>query len=1006
MVGYLFLLLLVGAAQGNSFSKSDIQDLFEVERSLILNLRNYAKELQGKLRIIKGALDEYSEHVKDATRNPELYLSNPLNTFKLIRHMSLDWAAWQLKMEEQLGEEQIQMQQRLLSRTPDKSTLKTAAQRLQSLFKFYNLEPASFLQVNHRHLRLDPVDCYYMGMELYEQEKYHEAVKWLTVAADNFNSSPHNDLIGVPHWRVYEMKSKVFLSLNKFLESHKALSTAIELNPGNQQLLEQQWQLEQKSRNNEKDPIPAPAVILSDLQQQCAGESRQDNTLSCELITNVTPFLELAPLRVEDLYYYPYVMIYKDGIYDREIQHIRNAFLRCPSRNKFEEGGGILGCLIPDSYSSVIRTLGVRMKDMAGLDNDIDGIFVMEYDSTSPLQPFKLPYLDFIDLQDVTASAILFLNDVALGGALTIPNLDVVVYPQRGDALVTFNAGNFEHTLCPKMVGSSMIIVKFMRDEESEEEKEHSKMLQFRLLRSIVSLLIFTVVLVACQSNGSHQNRDYITSLTDKLELLSQNEKLHLNLMDYVDQMQERIDIVKRLAKYLRQPLQSAKGREKEFLSNPLNGFSLLRHMQSDWTHVLRLLEQPVGQEQIDFVRQMQKIRPQIHEVRDSMAAIHRIKEIYKLKSWDMARGLLEGVQYNAKLSYLDCYELGYLYYNSSQFKRAEEWLVTARHLITPTQADLHSILGVTRSDISFLLARSLSAMGNSAHARAVLLEEPQFSGAVEEWLDYFKANMPEKVENEQLKEFEPEYHRLCSSNYKSKPSRLLCSFKRTPTPFLRLAPFKMEQLSLDPYVVVFHDVVYSWEIAALERATKSLMERASVSNAKTRRFIVSSVRTVSGVWLPHYRFSSLINELVERIRQRIKDLSGLIIDSSIHRNIQLLNYGYGGHYLTHNDFLNITTTNYFYDDRIATVLIYLNDVTSGGATIFPQLNLAVKPERGKVLHWHNTVPGSFDYETRCQHAACPVLVGNKLAMTQWIHEGDQMFHKPCLSPPKDRKYY
>lgn len=45
---------------------------------------------------------------------------------------------------------------------------------------------------------------------------------------------------------------------------------------------------------------------------------------------------------------------------------------------------------------------------------------------------------------------------MALGGALTIPNLDVVVFPQRGDALVTFNEGNFEHTLCPIVVGTSM----------------------------------------------------------------------------------------------------------------------------------------------------------------------------------------------------------------------------------------------------------------------------------------------------------------------------------------------------------------------------------------------------------------------------------------------------------------------------------------------------------------------------------------------------------------------
>jgi len=55
-----------------------------------------------------------------------------------------------------------------------------------------------------------------MGVELYEQEKYHEAAEWLSVAAENYTTPSHNDLIGVPHWRVYEMRSKVLFHLSKY----------------------------------------------------------------------------------------------------------------------------------------------------------------------------------------------------------------------------------------------------------------------------------------------------------------------------------------------------------------------------------------------------------------------------------------------------------------------------------------------------------------------------------------------------------------------------------------------------------------------------------------------------------------------------------------------------------------------------------------------------------------------------------------------------------------------
>jgi len=69
-------------------------------------------------------------------------------------------------------------------------------------------------------------------------------------------------------------------------------------------------------------------------------------------------------------------------------------------------------------------------------------------------------------------------------------------------------------------------------------------MLQFRILQSAVNILILGFVFVTCQSNESNQSRDYITSLTNKLDLLSQNTELILNLVDYVDQLQERIDVI------------------------------------------------------------------------------------------------------------------------------------------------------------------------------------------------------------------------------------------------------------------------------------------------------------------------------------------------------------------------------------------------------------------------------------------------------------------------------
>ena len=56
---------------------------------------------------------------------------------------------------------------------------------------------------------------------------------------------------------------------------------------------------------------------------------------------------------------------------------------------------------------------------------------------------------------------------------------------------------------------------------------------------------------------------------------------------------------------------------------------------------------------------------------------------------------------------------------------------------------------------------------------------------------------------------------------------------------------------------------------------------------------------------------------------------------------------------------------------------IQMSDVEAGGATVFPQINLALWPKKGAAAFWHNLHPsGEGDELTR--HAACPVLVGTK----------------------------
>ncbi|KAK3708851.1 hypothetical protein QZH41_016283, partial [Actinostola sp. cb2023] len=100
----------------------------------------------------------------------------------------------------------------------------------------------------------------------------------------------------------------------------------------------------------------------------------------------------------------------------------------------------------------------------------------------------------------------------------------------------------------------------------------------------------------------------------------------------------------------------------------------------------------------------------------------------------------------------------------------------------------------------------------------------------------------------------------------------------------------------------------------------------------------------------------------------------------------QVGNYGMGGQYETHVDFGDAGTpiSKDAKGNRIATLLIYLNEVASGGATVFLDAGVQVRPSKGDAAFWYNLKrSGDGDYTT--SHAGCPVLCGNKWVNTNYF---------------------
>jgi len=124
---------------------------------------------------------------------------------------------------------------------------------------------------------------------------------------------------------------------------------------------------------------------------------------------------------------------------------------------------------------------------------------------------------------------------------------------------------------------------------------------------------------------------------------------------------------------------------------------------------------------------------------------------------------------------------------------------------------------------------------------------------------------------------------------------------------------------------------------------------------------------------------------------------------------LQVVNYGLGGHYEPHYDFARRDEKDAFKSlgtgNRIATFMFYMSDVEAGGATVFPQASRTLWPRKGSAAFWYNLFEdGVGDYLTR--HAACPVLLGSKWVSNKWIHERGQEFKRPCALKPSVGRLY
>jgi prolyl 4-hydroxylase len=194
------------------------------------------------------------------------------------------------------------------------------------------------------------------------------------------------------------------------------------------------------------------------------------------------------------------------------------------------------------------------------------------------------------------------------------------------------------------------------------------------------------------------------------------------------------------------------------------------------------------------------------------------------------------------------------------------------------------------------------------------------------------------------------------------------------------------------PVIQVYSNVLSSEECDQLIEISRSKLTQSTTVDNESGAALPHEHRTSRGTF-----FQLKENAFIQSIDERLSEIMNLPLENG--EGLQVLNYQTNGEYKPHFD--------YFPEEhagssvhikkggqRVATLILYLNDVEEGGETIFPEIGLSVTPVKGCAVYFSYFHQGQVDPLTL--HGGAPVIQGEKWIATKWMRESSSVVHTQC----------
>lgn len=327
---FLIILNALHSNSGELFTAVvDLQKVLYAEREVAHDLRSYVEKEQARLDILLGLADDFEKHSELALANPEKHVSNPVRAFQLVKRFTTDWEnIVDSYIRSNASEEFLE---RLMSKTnkfPDQEDLSGAATALLRLQDTYALTTDKVahgeLQGIQNSALMTAGDCFELGRVAYNDADFYHTVLWMKEALlildlenpPTMEKSVILDYLAYATFKQGNPREALKLT-NEFLLLEPDHVRAQTNKKYYESILESEGENDEAKNERPMNDYKSSTEFTT-YERLCRGEKthvyKYQHKLTCQYRRH-HPMFYISPLKEEEFYLKPRIVIYHDSIY-------------------------------------------------------------------------------------------------------------------------------------------------------------------------------------------------------------------------------------------------------------------------------------------------------------------------------------------------------------------------------------------------------------------------------------------------------------------------------------------------------------------------------------------------------------------------------------------------------------------------------------------------------------------------------------------------------------------